>query len=30
MELLELAPDVPLGEIKEKTEASFRVRPGLG
>jgi 3-oxoacid CoA-transferase subunit B len=30
MELVELAPDVPLAEIREKTEASFRVRPGLG
>ena len=29
MELIELAPDVPLSEIREKTEASFRVRPGL-
>src|SRR6266404_6372021 len=30
MELVELAPDVPLAEIREKTEASFRLRPGLG
>src|SRR5213080_1060180 len=30
MELIELAPDVSLDEITEKTEASFRVRPGLG
>ncbi|TMJ74600.1 MAG: succinyl-CoA--3-ketoacid-CoA transferase, partial [Alphaproteobacteria bacterium] len=29
MELIELAPDVSLDEITEKTEASFRVRPGL-
>ena len=29
MELTELAPEVPLAEIKKKTEASFRVRPGL-
>src|SRR6266403_391730 len=27
MELIELAPDVSLDEITEKTEASFRVRP---
>src|SRR6266480_2389062 len=30
MELIELAPDVPLAEIRQKTEAAFRVRPGLG
>jgi len=30
MELIELAPHVPLAEIKGKTEASFRVRSGLG
>src|SRR4051812_43026791 len=29
MELIELAPDVSFDEIKEKTEASFRVRSGL-
>jgi len=29
MELIELAPDVSLAEIKDKTEASFGVRPGL-
>jgi 3-oxoacid CoA-transferase subunit B len=29
MALIDLAPDVSLAEIKEKTEASFRVRPGL-
>ena len=29
MELIELAPDVSLDESTEKTEASFRVRPGL-
>ena len=30
MELIELAPGVPLAEIRQKTEAEFRVRPGLG
>src|SRR5213082_1021480 len=29
MELIELAPDVSLDEITEKTEAAFQVRPGL-
>src|SRR5437764_5160770 len=29
MELIEIAPDVSLDEIKAQTEASFRVRPGL-
>jgi len=29
MELIEIARDVPLAEIRQKTEASFRVRPGL-
>jgi acyl CoA:acetate/3-ketoacid CoA transferase beta subunit len=30
MELIETAPGVPLAEIRQKTEASFRVRAGLG
>src|SRR5690348_12468002 len=30
MELIELAPGVPLAEIRQKTEAAFRVRPGVG
>jgi 3-oxoacid CoA-transferase subunit B len=30
MELIEAAPGVPLAEIRQKTEASFRVRAGLG
>jgi len=29
MELIELAPDVSLADIKRQTEAAFRVRPGL-
>jgi 3-oxoacid CoA-transferase subunit B len=29
MELVEIAPDVSLDDIKRQTEASFRVRPGL-
>jgi 3-oxoacid CoA-transferase subunit B len=29
MELIARAPDVSLAEIKDKTEASFRVRSGL-
>ena len=29
MELIEVAPEVTLGEIREKTEAAFRVRQGL-
>jgi 3-oxoacid CoA-transferase subunit B len=29
MELIEIAPDVSLADIKAQTEASFRVRPGL-
>ena len=29
-ELIELAPGVPLAEIRGKTEAAFRVGPGLG
>ena len=29
MDLIEVAPEVTLGEIREKTEAAFRVRPGL-
>jgi 3-oxoacid CoA-transferase subunit B len=29
MELVEIAPDVTLAEIRRKTEADFRVRPGL-
>src|SRR4029077_16970891 len=29
MELVEIAPDVSLDEIRRQTEASFRVRPGL-
>jgi len=29
MELIELAPGVPLAEIRQKTEAAFQVRPGL-
>src|ERR1700681_2228504 len=29
MELVEIAPDVSLDEVKRQTEASFRVRPGL-
>ena len=29
MELVEIAPDVSLEEIRRKTEADFRVRPGL-
>ena len=29
MELIELAPDVALDDVKRQTEASFRVRPGL-
>ena len=30
MELIELAPGVPLPELRQKTEASFRIRPGVG
>ncbi len=30
MELIEIAGDVPLAEIRQKTEASFRVRQGVG
>jgi 3-oxoacid CoA-transferase subunit B len=30
MELIEAAPGVPLAEIRQKTEASFRLRPGVG
>jgi 3-oxoacid CoA-transferase subunit B len=29
MELIEVAPDVSVSEIRDKTEASFRTRPGL-
>jgi acyl CoA:acetate/3-ketoacid CoA transferase beta subunit len=29
MELIELAPEVPLDEVRRQTEAAFRVRPGL-
>jgi acyl CoA:acetate/3-ketoacid CoA transferase beta subunit len=30
MELVELAPDVSLADVQRQTEASFRVRSGLG
>jgi 3-oxoacid CoA-transferase subunit B len=30
MELIETAPGVPLAEIRQKTEGSYRVRAGLG
>jgi 3-oxoacid CoA-transferase subunit B len=30
MELIEIAPDVSLDEVKRQTEASFRVRQGVG
>ena len=30
MELIEIAPDVSLDDVKRQTEAAFRVRPGLG
>ena len=30
MELVEIAPNVTVGEIRSKTEAAFRTRPGLG
>ena len=29
MELIELAPDVSLADVKRQTEAAFRSRPGL-
>jgi 3-oxoacid CoA-transferase subunit B len=30
MELIELAPDVSLDDVKRQTEGSFRVRQGVG
>jgi 3-oxoacid CoA-transferase subunit B len=30
MELVEMAPDVSLDDLKRQTEASFRIRPGPG
>ena len=29
MELIELAPDVSLADVKRQTDAAFRMRPGL-